>query len=572
MSSPGLSARTPLAVRFLIYYAVSYLLLIGALGWIVDRQVRETLIDDLEVSLESNAELARLSMPLDPEEMNAWAREVFRASGMRATVIRTDGVVVADSHSDPSIMANHGSRPEVLQALSGGVGTSSRRSESTGFEQHYLALPPDEDSLIFRVSVSDNAVIERVGPVRVRIIWTSVVVGLVGIVLVGLLARRLARPIERIRDTSLAIAEGELERRPQRSPVREIDELGLAIGRLADDLGARLEQSELANETLEVVLGAIPQGTILIGSDERIIYANPVASDIIGAVPGTLTGLTPHPLQTAVRDCRRLGEQVDVVVSSGTPERKIRGVATPFAGEERILLVLVDVTDRERVASVRRDFVANASHELKTPVSSIIAASEALTVAVSRGDDSALGFASSIEQSARQLNRLVSDLLDLSRLERDTPEVEPVQLDHVLKEQIARFSDTASEKGIDLSVDAPPTVVRGNRRDLSIVFGNLIDNAIAYTPPEGSVAVALTTRGDFVEVTVADTGAGIPGRDLDRIFERFYRVDAARSRATGGTGLGLSIVKHSVESHGGTVTASSELGAGSTFTVRLPMT
>jgi signal transduction histidine kinase len=247
------------------------------------------------------------------------------------------------------------------------------------------------------------------------------------------------------------------------------------------------------------------------------------------------------------------------------------GMATPFSDDDRILLVLVDVTDRERAASVRRDFVANASHELKTPVSSIFASADALTIAVERGDDSALGFAANIESSARQLNRLVSELLDLSRLERELPELQVVQLDQLIRNEVARHMEQAGEAGVEVSSNLDSVSVLGSQHDLAIIFGNLIENAVSYTSEGGSVSVVLK-QDDGVAVTeITDTGVGIPSRDLERIFERFYRVDGARSRTTGGTGLGLSIVKHSVDAHGGTVSAASELGMGSTFTVRLPL-
>jgi two-component system sensor histidine kinase SenX3 len=232
---------------------------------------------------------------------------------------------------------------------------------------------------------------------------------------------------------------------------------------------------------------------------------------------------------------------------------------------------LADVTERERAASVRRDFVANASHELKTPVSSIIASSEALQLAVRRGDVSAADFARQIEDSAIQLDRLVADLLDLSRLERDEPEVEPLSLGHLVREEVERVRSRAEEAGVELTLDLTDVEVAGSRRDLAIAIRNLLDNAIRHTPSGGKIGAELEVMGEEAVLRIEDTGEGIPTRDVERVFERFYRVDNARSRATGGTGLGLAIVKHVVESHGGIVGVESELGAGSTFTVRLPV-
>jgi two-component system, OmpR family, sensor histidine kinase SenX3 len=284
-----------------------------------------------------------------------------------------------------------------------------------------------------------------------------------------------------------------------------------------------------------------------------------------------LSGLVPFSFQNALLDAREKGSTTVVLAEHGKPVRQLRGIATPFADDKRILLVVVDVTERERAASVRRDFVANASHELKTPVSAIIASSEALQLAVARGDDSAVGFARQIEGSARQLDRLVADLLDLSRLERDEPELDPLSLDHLVQEEVERVRPVADEQGIDLTLEVSPVRVAGSRRDVAIAVRNLLDNAIRYTPSGGSIGAQLQVVEHDAVLRVRDTGEGIPTRDLDRVFERFYRVDNARARATGGTGLGLAIVKHVVESHGGSVSVESELGAGSIFTVHLPI-
>jgi signal transduction histidine kinase len=246
-------------------------------------------------------------------------------------------------------------------------------------------------------------------------------------------------------------------------------------------------------------------------------------------------------------------------------------VATPFSEDERVLLLVVDITERERTDSIRRDFVANASHELKTPVSTIIASSEALQIALERGDDSATAFAARIESSARQLDRLVGDLLDLSRLEKESPELSSTRLDNLVRDEVERIRTDAASKEIDIEIRSDEVVAAVNQRDVAIAVRNVLDNAIRYTSDGGSIVVAVTIEGHHALISVTDSGEGIPTRDIDRVFERFYRVDSARSRATGGTGLGLAIVKHVAEGHGGTVSVESELGVGSTFTILLPL-
>jgi len=397
------------------------------------------------------------------------------------------------------------------------------------------------------------------------------IAGLVGIVVFALLARRMTAPITALTSQTQALARGQSGQGLHRSPIQEIDQLSMAIAGLEEDNRVRLREAGRASATLEVVLGALPQGTVLFDEEDNVVYANPSALQLLGAIPQNLSGLAPFPFQTLVRECRDGMGQTTRVVEHGRPVRQLSGVATPFTDDRRVLLVIVDVTERERSASVRRDFVANASHELKTPVSSIIASSEALQMAVERGDESALRFAGQIEASSRQLGRLVADLLDLSRLERDEPEMDLLSLDHLVREELERLRPLAEEQGVKVEMDVAPVLVSGSRRDVAIAVRNLLDNAVRFTPSGGTVTAVLSAAGGDAVLRIKDTGDGIPTRDIDRVFERFYRVDNARARATGGTGLGLAIVKHVIESHGGSVEVESELGAGSTFTVHLPV-
>ena len=560
--------RTPLAVRFLLSFAVVFLLLIGVVAWFLSRSVDTAITDGALDQLESAAQISAVGMPVETADLQTWVDTMAEAGEYRYTVIDSDGVVLADSHSDAATMENHADRPEVSAAIGGETGRDTRVSDTTGFDQLYVATPTDQ-GLILRLAASADELAAETSSFRRSLILVPIAVGLIGLLVAAWLSRRMSRPIVELTEQTKALSVN--GPRPPRSRVLEIDELATAIADLDASNRSRLMETVRASSTLEVVLGAMPQGTILFDEDDSVVYANPSAMSLLGRIPETLSGIVPFSFQDALLEARESGNPTTLLAEHGKPARQLRGIATPFAYDKRILLVVVDVTERERAASVRRDFVANASHELKTPVSAIIASSEALQLAVERGDESAVRFASQIEGSARQLDRLVTDLLDLSRLERDEPELDPLSLDHLVQEELERVRGVADEHGIDVILQVAPAQVAGSRRDVAIAVRNLLDNAIRYTPSGGSIGAELEVVGEEAVLRITDTGEGIPTCDLDRVFERFYRVDNARARATGGTGLGLAIVKHVVESHGGSVSVESELGAGSTFTVNLPI-
>jgi signal transduction histidine kinase/HAMP domain-containing protein len=408
--------------------------------------------------------------------------------------------------------------------------------------------------------------------IAVRWAFTSwaLLAGAVGAVLVWLFARKMARPLGAVADTAEAIAAGRLEARAPRTGTIEFDRLGLAINNVATELGRRVASSEEERQLLEQVLAVVRQGIVVVGEDDVIGYANPAARELI-RVSDNLRTLTPHSFQRMVREARSRQSVVQEDLEHGQPVRLLRVVATPFPSDRRVLLAFIDVTDARRVEAVRRDFVAAASHELKTPVAAILASSHALQLALEKNDAAAQRFAGQVERSAGQLARLVTDLLDLSRLESLSGEPESVQLDEVVAEEIRRIQTIAEQAGLKVESQLQPAVVMGSRADLGLAVRNLLDNAVRHTPAGGSVDIRVNGQNGDVAVEVTDTGEGIPRRELPRIFERFYRVDTARARATGGTGLGLAIVKHVAERHGGTVSAESELGVGSKFVLRLPV-
>jgi signal transduction histidine kinase len=364
--------------------------------------------------------------------------------------------------------------------------------------------------------------------------------------------------------------------------------IGLVVGRRSLQLRFRQfqERAESSEEALarreqtsredravqDLILGSMQEGILLFDGDWQTAFANDALERHLRARPASVQQLFPLPARELVERVSNSREAESAEVEFGSPERWLRVSATPAGSDGSVLVVVADITERRRMEQVRRDFVANASHELKTPAASIQAAAETLADAALHDPAAVARFAPQLERDAQRLSRIVTDLLDLSRLEVGSDLGDHVRLDAIVRDEVERYESHAQEAGLVLQLRARPTpAVRGSARDLSLLVRNLIDNAVRYTREGGTVEVSVGDGDGDVTVAVQDDGIGIPTKDLPRVFERFFRVDRARSRGTGGTGLGLSIVKHVAENHGGTVEVRSELGRGSVFTVTLPV-
>jgi two-component system sensor histidine kinase SenX3 len=350
-----------------------------------------------------------------------------------------------------------------------------------------------------------------------------------------------------------------------------VERLQRDLVRASDAL--RLGEQTTREERLmqDLILSSMEEGVLLFDGGGRTVFANEPTSYHLGASPADLGSVLPFELQKAARRASESGEFTSAQVEVGVPMRSLRASCTPIGDDGPVLVVVRDETEARLLDAVRRDFVANASHELKTPAASIQAAAETLLNAATEDPAAVPRFATQLDREARRLSRIVADLLDLSRLEAGSDLQDAVRIDSILREEVQRLRRHArsAEVAIMMHADPSPTV-RGSPRDLSLLVRNLLDNAVSYTKRGGRVTASVSQDDESIELSVADTGIGIPTRDLPRIFERFYRVDRARSRETGGTGLGLAIVKHVAENHGGSVDVRSELGQGTTFTVRLP--
>jgi two-component system phosphate regulon sensor histidine kinase PhoR len=516
------------------------------------------------------------------------------AGEVRFTVIAHDGRVLADSEADPATLDNHAGRPEVAQALAGHEGRARRRSATLGQQEVYVAIPLPAgeqpwSSGVLRAALPAARIDAMLSASwRIPLIVWAVLL-LPTLAAAYLISRSITRPLERIGQMTKRVAAGDFS---YRTAVRRDDELGELAGELnsmTEQLETRATELTQELERSDRVLGAMSEGVLLIDAAGRLLRSNPAAAQILGVA---LEGQEGTPVVHVARSfpglalaqrAREAGAPITEILDLPAG-RSLTVEVIPLRSarpeENQTLFVIRDETERRRTERMRRDFVSNVSHELKTPLAGLSLLADTLTVAVREDPEQAEQFIDRLGAETRRLTNLTNDLLTLSHLEEPQPPVKPpearVDLARLARETAIEMEPRAAAKQQELAVDAPEEIIlMGDKTGLQTLIRNLLDNAIRYTDPRGHIALRVYTREDTkggrsAVLTVQDDGAGIPAADQDRIFERFYRVDKARSRETGGTGLGLSIVKHVAESHGGKVKVESTLGVGSTFTVSLP--
>lgn len=397
---------------------------------------------------------------------------------------------------------------------------------------------------------------DRLGPARQPFVVVILAILVATGVSSWMAANWITRSLESLARDLARIARGHSDRVTASGP-KEAVKLSEAINGMAEELAGVIDELRSETGLREQILASMREGVVLADTYGEVIYANQAADDMFGRSP---RDLLPAQLE-------ELGEHE---LTIHHPRRRELRSTSVRLEDGRTLVVIQDETERKRVESIRRDFVANASHELKTPVAGIMVTAETVERAIDDDLVHARRFAANLVREARRLSSLVQDLLDLARLERGQGERTRLRLAPVVQGEVEALRERIENKGLLLTVVLDEDVeVLGVQEDLALMVRNLLENALVYTAA-GSIRVVMSDAGTGSELKVSDTGSGIPTSDLERIFERFYRVDKARSRDTGGTGLGLAIVRHVAESHGGVVVVSSELGAGSTFTVRIP--
>jgi two-component system phosphate regulon sensor histidine kinase PhoR len=512
------------------------------------------------------------------------AAQEGQAAGARATVIDASGKVLADSESNPADMENHAARQEFAAALAGKTGETERRSTTLGVPFLYVAVPVSGGAVRLAYPLSDVEAIQA--QVRQRLLWGSALALFIALVIAASASVWTSRRLERIVDVAARIEQGDLHARVEDTPLDEIGRVAAAIDKTAGQVERSFAAVRSSQRQLETLLNSMQDAVIAISSDGLVQWANQPMDRLVPQhtrlnAPVVETIRDPDFL-AAVKEATTTKKVTTTRATSIVPGRAYDVTAAPLP-DGGAVAVLRDLTETERVEKTRRDFIANVSHELRTPLTSIQGYSETLLDLSSENNDSNREFLEIIRKNAARMSRLTEDLLTLARVESgetrfETEPVPPIELLHDAEES---FREIARTQEVDLqivetgsaSVESLPAV-RADREAIHQVFSNLIDNAMKYGRTGARIRLGArpAKRGiEFgVEFYVQDFGAGIASEHLPRLFERFYRVDKARSRESGGTGLGLAIAKHIVLAHGGSIRAESELGHGSTFLFTLP--
>ena len=584
--------------RLFLGYVVIILSLTIIISILVSRQINENTLDDLHHTLYTRALfLAELSKPAlqDPQNKGAANQQTIIELGKntesRFTIINSHGKVLADSQQSPQKMDNHATRLEIIEAREQGVAITSRYSQTLAKKMIYLALRITENKEIIgfvRVSMPLTTIDKKIAQLNQTVLLSALTCACLALLLSFYFAKRFSAPLVNITAVADAISKGDYSKRINIQHKDEIGLLAKAFNRMAQHSQQRLNEMEMERNRLAMIFTGMVEGVIYVNKQQEIIHINQAAANMLNlstitsiklvlakqiAIPeitdAVQTAISQHTVvKTQVQRNlnKEQNEVIDIYVAALNNEQKDSVGA---------VIVLNDISELAYLERVRRDFVANASHELKTPITAIRGFTEMILDDSTMPEDIRNRFIKKIEAQSIRLASLVTDLMSISRLEANQTGVifEAIDLTASVKQTIANAGYNADEKNISISSQLPKgkTIISGDQQEINQLLDNLINNAIKYTPAKGNINISLDKLQGQARISVKDTGIGISLAHQQRIFERFYRIDKARSRDLGGTGLGLSIVKNIVEKHQGTITVTSKINHGSTFSVFLPL-
>ncbi len=588
--------HSPIFLRLYAGFAIIILFSVMIVGLMVQRQIEQASLRDISNNLTSQAYILQQSFA-DPghqsqPQIQRQVVQIGQRIDTRITLLSKQGQVIADSEFTPAQMDNHRYRPEVIAAHRNNIGQSRRYSKTLKKPMLYVAVAvatnSDKELGYIRTALSTERIDEEINYLRRVIIIAASLTGLIALFIGYWLAMSFARPLKQMTLIAKNYAHGRYQLRIPSHRRDEIGDLARSLNQMADVSAQRFDIIKTERDQLSTILKSMNEGVITVTNHGLITHVNAAACRMLRTSSERCLGHslkdidTSNHLEQAFAKCQQdetsVERQIQLSGYAFARHYRLHVTLLKQSNEAGAILVLQDVTDVQRIDKMRADFVANASHELKTPITAIRGFAETLLADDQIEASMQQRFMSKIHGQSIRLSDLVSDLLALSRLENnDEAYNTQVNLQQVIQRVCANLQAVAQNQQVNLELstndDAKqgPILVLGDDQALGQMATNLIDNAIKYTPQGGKVSVRLELQGDVAVFSVSDNGLGIDIADQDRIFERFYRVDKARSKSLGGTGLGLAIVKHIAQSHKGHIQLQSQLKQGSTFSIHIPV-
>ena len=566
--------RSRIFVKLMFVFLVVITVSTATVQWTVHDVWQRRLREQIERDLKQKTQMFAHRVEADRQHSLAdIASQEGQAAGARATVIDSTGKVLADSEVDPRTMGNHANNKEFAAALAGQLGMDERNNQSLGVPYLYVAVPISGGAVRLAYPLPEIEIADR--PLARALFWGSVTAFLLALLIAALTSQYLGWRLRRIVSFAERVAGGDLTARIASQSTDEIGQVAAALDKTARRVEESFERLQTSQHELETLLNSMQDAVIAVGPDDRVQWANRGMTRLLRRPPQLNA-----PVIDSVRDPDFLtaiqGAARDHVVTSArsntiAPGRTFDVTAAPMPGGGAVA-VLRDLTETERMEKTRRDFIANVSHELRTPLTSIQGYAETLLDGSS--ENHAREFLEIIRKNASRMSRLTEDLLTLARVESGEQrfDIQPVPSAELLRDAVESFQEVARAHDIELLVeDFPRDLVSADREAIHQVFSNLMDNAVKYATGGRRLILGARPIDRGLEFYVRDFGPGISSEHLPRLFERFYRVDKARSRESGGTGLGLAIAKHIVLAHGGSIRAESELNHGSVFLFSLPL-
>ena len=574
-----------LFLKIFFSYLVIVCLSFFVLDWLIKDEIKKMMTTKIEGELLAYAELVDLSTA---QEMTVQIKQIARISGSRVTLVDAEGRVFADSEKEVAQLDSHLNRPEIQEARLRGAGRSVRYSQTLGVDMLYIAVPIKAKLQItgyVRLARPLHDVQNVTQKVYQSIFLALIIVAALSIIIAFFISYRLVEPIRALERFTQKLRQGGPSGSLILQTSDETKTLADNINYLMEELQNKIRMANEEKSKLMTALTSINEGVLILNTDESIEFLSPSLANILSGQYGDFVGQTLMEafrnveLQKAFQSFKQTHLNVSREITLGTGDPVILRVSLSriegFPGEEKVMIVFHDVTRLKKLEMIRTDFIANVTHEIRTPLTAIIGYLETLQAGAVDNIQDTKRFVDIMLKQAQRLGRLVEDLMTISKIElgEETFLFEEVHLPEVVESVIPLLEGKAAARNVSLENRLPENLaqIKADRDRLSQIFVNILDNAVKYSPEGGVVKIASEEPAGGVVITITDAGAGIPREEIQRLGERFYRVDKNRSRDLGGTGLGLSIVKHLMLAHGGKMTIESQLGRGTKVSLFFPI-